>query len=136
MKLLGLNSSSCFASGRNILVVDDESLVIHYVGLLLASKGHSVFAAIKLWRTCVEIHLLPSDIQMPRVGGPGIARRLKTTQPDMRVLLMSAADPAEIVLAASFRFLAKPFTAQELYAAVASMLSKPPRGAEGISRRH
>jgi YesN/AraC family two-component response regulator len=70
--------------------------------------------------------VLLSDIVMPRLGGPELARRLRSDLPDLRVILMSGyTDDAYVLHGAledDVRFLGKPFAPDELSVAVRAAL--------------
>jgi two-component system cell cycle sensor histidine kinase/response regulator CckA len=64
-----------------------------------------------------EIHLLLSDVVMPRMSGPQLAKRLVEARPQMKVLCMSGytadvehRDPIDT----AFGYLQKPLTPQAL----------------------
>ena len=64
------------------------------------------------------IHLLVTDVVMPRMGGPELATQLMKTRPDTRVLYTSGyieqAGLDAVARDGSQSFLAKPFTPNEL----------------------
>jgi len=64
--------------------------------------------------------LLLTDVVMPGMRGPQLATRLRARQPDLRVLLVSgyAEEIVEGERDASLPFLAKPFSAESLLAAI------------------
>jgi two-component system cell cycle sensor histidine kinase/response regulator CckA len=108
---------------KTILVVDDEVSVRRIARLILERAGHCVleatdgFRALDLLRTYAgALDLVLCDVVMPGMTGLELVQRLKTEQPEMKVLLISgkvADSPVENV-----ELLRKPFTAEALKAAV------------------
>src|SRR6185295_8082336 len=81
---------------ETILLVEDEDGVRSLARLVLESHGYSVLEAgngEQALRMCQRsgrpIDLLATDVVMPHMSGPELARRLEASQPKMRVLLMS-----------------------------------------------
>jgi two-component system cell cycle sensor histidine kinase/response regulator CckA len=72
------------------------------------------------------IHLLLTDVVMPRIGGRELAGRLRTGRPEMRVLYASGyADDAigrHGVLEEGVAFLHKPYTLESLTQKVRAVL--------------
>jgi two-component system cell cycle sensor histidine kinase/response regulator CckA len=120
---------------RTILVVDDEAPILEIVARMLRHGGHDVLATTS--GACgVElvashpgmVHLLVTDVTMPEVSGPDLARQLMASYEDLRVLFISG-DPQESFADPDGRtsFLQKPFTSGVLLAAVAELLGRPGR---------
>ncbi|HEX7180958.1 MAG TPA: ATP-binding protein [Thermoanaerobaculia bacterium] len=81
---------------ETILLVEDEDEVRKVLHQILTGKGYRVIQAgsgeealamTRLYRG--EIHLLLSDVTMPRMRGPELASRLLGERPRTRVILMS-----------------------------------------------
>jgi len=111
------------ASGNVLLVEDDESVR----GLALAhleSLGYRVLEAtngshaLRLLQGSTRIDLLFSDIMMPDMRGPELARRARAILPGLRVLFTSGYAPDAIDIdgspAATVSVLAKPYRREEL----------------------
>jgi hypothetical protein len=102
-----------------VLVVDDEPVIRSLVTEVLQGEGHLVFSAgcgtqaLSLFRSHSEIDLLISDIAMPEMDGPSLARRLRAERPGLPVLLMSGSCQNGQVNN-RFEFLSKPFSITEL----------------------
>jgi two-component system, cell cycle sensor histidine kinase and response regulator CckA len=111
-----------------VLVVDDEPIICSLVSEVLRRDGHSVFAAscasqaLSLFRLHDEIDLVISDVVMPEMDGPALARKLLAERPGLSVLLMSGC--CESGQANSFDFLSKPFTLAELIARVRTLAGR------------
>jgi two-component system cell cycle sensor histidine kinase/response regulator CckA len=119
--------------GATILLVEDEAPVSIMLGVMLKSAGYRVLSAATPREACVlfeqhaaEIDLLLTDIVMPEMNGPALAQRLVAQRPDLRVLFVSGyndAMPASATGAPKVAYLAKPFPADQLLAAVAALLT-------------
>jgi DNA-binding response OmpR family regulator len=77
-------------------------------------------------RHAAPIHLLLADIVLPGMSGTGLAERLKTGTPDLRVLFMSGYIDDTIirngVLDIDVDLISKPFTPQRLALRVREVL--------------
>jgi DNA-binding NtrC family response regulator len=120
-----------FVSGSQqpatILVVDDEELVLDFVGAVLRRAGYDVLAAdgaaaaIRLYRRHRSaIGLLLTDVQMPGMSGVELAEHIRGLEPHVPVLLMSGTASAA---ATGFDFVPKPFTHSELLSKTAQILA-------------
>ena len=109
---------------ETILVVEDRSDVLEMVRQILERAGFCVLTAassteaIKVEDGFYEtIHLLLSDVMMPDMSGPVIAKILKKHRPQMRVMLMSGyPDGAMLFLNHGWHFIEKPFLPAQLVA--------------------
>jgi signal transduction histidine kinase/CheY-like chemotaxis protein len=117
-----------------VLVVEDEPAVRETAVRALRRAGHVVLAAadaeeaLRLAeRHLGRIDLLLTDVVLPGVNGPELARRLRAGRPSLRVLLTSgyAADEALRLSEAGAPFLPKPYTPDELATWVAELLTSP-----------
>ena len=72
------------------------------------------------------IRLLLTDVMMPEMSGPALARRLTAEAGhDTKVLMMSGYDQDVLAIERSWAFIQKPFSAQALPAIVQQLLSQP-----------
>ncbi|HEV7999301.1 MAG TPA: ATP-binding protein, partial [Planctomycetaceae bacterium] len=105
---------------ETILVVDDEQALREVTGRMLTRSGYTVLTAssgaqaIELARSHAgPIHLVLTDVIMPKMQGPTVAKEVRKVRRDIRVLFMSGhAQPvlqAEDVLGTDFLLLEKPF---------------------------
>ena len=117
-----------------ILVVEDEEDVRELARDVLEMNGYTVLEALdvadatRLARTHPgPIDLLVTDVVMPGVSGPELARRLRAHRPDLRVLCMSgypeSADRRPEGEAGWNAWLQKPFTPAGLMAKVRDCLT-------------
>ncbi len=110
-----------------ILVADDEPEVRAAVGRVLKTHGCRVLQAADgvhalemAARHPGPIHLLVTDIEMPRLDGHELHRRLNHQRPETRTIFMSGAP--ETGLHPSAAFLLKPFAARALVLKVCEVL--------------
>lgn len=125
------------AGQETVLVVEDQAAVRALVAEVLRQQGFSVLEARNgvealtvLARRQEAIDLLVTDVAMPQLDGPSLARELRQDRPDLKVLYTSgySADPTAADPRAS-AFLPKPFGVAELLAAV-EKLRQSSRGIE------
>jgi two-component system, cell cycle sensor histidine kinase and response regulator CckA len=106
---------------ETVLLVEDEAAVRNLAKLVLRSGGYSVLEARdgeEALRIAAAhhgtIHLLVSDLVMPRLAGRQLAEKLSRSRPGVKVLLMSGyADQAVLPQGAApinVAFLQKPFS--------------------------
>lgn len=124
--LKSTNAAPCVAPGT-VLVVDDEELVrasvrafLEHAGLTVVDTGDPK-EAVRIGRELGDrLFMLVSDVVMPGVTGPELARTLLTIRPGLRVLFMSgyAAVGNGHEEFRSAKFLQKPFTRTTLIEAV------------------
>jgi PAS domain S-box-containing protein len=119
-------SVSTFPSGtETILLVEDEEQVRRAAIEVLTVLGYQVFEAsngtqaIQLARLYKEtIHLLLTDVVMPKMNGKEMAEQIKTIHPETAVLYMSGYNDDIIanhgILDERVHFLGKPFSPSTL----------------------
>ncbi|MBZ5561518.1 MAG: CHASE3 domain-containing protein [Acidobacteriia bacterium] len=118
---------------ETILLVEDEEAVRSMVRGLLETHGYRVFAADQareVLQFCQlepgTIHLLLTDVVMPRMSGRELAERVIALHPETRVLYMSGyTDDAIVhhgVLNPGVAFIQKPFTPDALMGKVREVL--------------
>jgi CheY-like chemotaxis protein len=119
---------------ETILLVEDEDEVRAVLRQILLGKGYRVLQASSGDEALVmarihrgPIHLLLSDVTMPRMKGPELAGLLVAERPDTRVLYMSGYNEESF---AESLCLQKPFSPQKLAGAVRSILDAAPLGDE------
>jgi PAS domain S-box-containing protein len=120
-------------AAETVLLVEDEDRVRELIGDVLAAQGYRVLAANDgvealqvAERHVGPIHLLLSDVVMPRMGGQALAEELRASHPEMRVLYTSGYTDNAIVhhgvLDEGTHFLSKPFELDTLVRKVHDVL--------------
>ena len=120
---------------ETVFVVEDEALVRELAVRCLGARGYRVLqaedglAALEVARAFDgPIDLLVTDVVMPHMSGPEMAKRLVVERPTTRVIYTSGyTDDALIRHGAvdpSVDFLAKPYTPEALAAMVRSVLER------------
>jgi len=124
---------------ETILVVEDETSVRELTASLLRRQGYTVLEAIngedalRLIHEQPEqkIHLVISDVVMPRMGGNVLANKLRSQYSGLKVILMSGYTDETAVgqskLDGAIPFLAKPFTREVLLNKVRQILDADPK---------
>ena len=117
-----------------ILLVEDEEGLRALNARGLASRGYTVLEASNgveaidvLEKSGKPVDLVVSDVVMPEMDGPTLARELRTRNPNLKIIFVSgyAEDAFQKNLPehGQFAFLPKPFTLKQLVAAVKETLA-------------
>jgi nitrogen-specific signal transduction histidine kinase len=127
------HSEPAFDAGRTVLLAEDEDVVRMLVREMLEESGYAVLeassaeAAIGVSRAHGgQIDVLLTDVVMPGMNGPALAKELSETRPAMRVLYTSgftnSAVAVQGVAVEETVFLAKPFSSAALAAKMLEVL--------------
>ncbi len=117
---------------KTVLVVEDEREVRELACEFLKSAGYSVLTAedgleaLEIAKGFGKsIHVVLTDIVMPRMRGPALAKRLKTLLPHLKIVYMTGyleqSAPADDFLQDAF-FLQKPFSRESVVGQVSESL--------------
>jgi len=121
---------------ETLLVVENEAPVRELARRMLEAKGYTVLTAAApadalalVERHAPPIHLVVTDVILPGMDGPALARRLEQARPGIRVLFVSGyANEAIVhqgVLDPGVAYLPKPFTADALARKVREVIDAP-----------
>jgi signal transduction histidine kinase len=129
-------ASAPAAGSETILLVEDETVVRQLVAEILETTGYTVLqagdgpSALELLRRHAEpVELLVTDVVMPGMSGPEVAKAVTAMRPGMHVLYTSGYTDQAIghhgVLEPGIAFLQKPFSADDLTTKVRGLLDEP-----------
>jgi len=124
------------AGSETILVVEDETEILRLTQRALTARGYTVLAAdgpekaLAISRAHpAAIDLLLTDVMMPAMSGPDLARVIAAERPNARLLFMSGFSADLIaddgLLDVDTQFLGKPFTLADLCSRVRTLLDTP-----------
>jgi two-component system cell cycle sensor histidine kinase/response regulator CckA len=115
-------------NGEQILIAEDDPMVRLVAARILAKEGYGIWEAsdgleaLEFLRDgAVLIHLLLSDVVMPRLNGVELASALSLSHPDLPIILMSGYAARELVsrgIVVPCSILGKPFDPEYLVAEV------------------
>lgn len=119
-------------NGKRCLVVDDDPAVLRVVGASLRRMGADVVSAadgaegLELFEQSNAFDLVVLDWTMPKISGADVLAAIVAIRPQTRLLVMSGYhDRVRSSLPeANVRFLAKPFTFEQLRLEIAQLLGQ------------
>ncbi|QYJ08572.1 response regulator [Qipengyuania flava] len=123
-----------WSAGGKLLLVEDEDMVRAVAERALVRAGYTVttasdgeegLAAIANGNT--EFDLIVSDVVMPAMDGPAMARAIRRVKPDIPILFMSGYAEEQLrndIDIENMHFIPKPFSVQQINAKVAEVLSE------------
>jgi CheY-like chemotaxis protein len=106
-------------TAATILLVEDETGLREIAHKVLAREGYRLLVAAEAEEALTlaasapfPIDLLLTDVVMPGMSGPVLAKQLKAARPNLRILMMSGYPGDDLTgeLKPDQRFLRKPFT--------------------------
>lgn len=121
---------------ETLLLVEDEEQVRNLASRILSAYGYTVIEAADgqsalglIQENQASIHLLITDVVMPRMSGRQLADQMPSTHPGIKVLYMSGYTDDAIVhhgiVDADIEFIQKPFTPAALAQKVRDVLDTP-----------
>ncbi len=111
----------------NILVIDDEHVICDACHLILSEKGHTVE---RQWTGRSGVDALRSatydvvllDMMLPDMDGMDVLKTIKKEKPEVCIIVMTGystvSNAVKAMKQGAFDYLAKPFTDDELLAAI------------------
>jgi two-component system cell cycle sensor histidine kinase/response regulator CckA len=117
----------------SLLLVEDEDMVRAVAERALVRQGYSVETArdgeegLELFASGKRYDLVISDVVMPNMDGPSMARKLREAHDDVKILFMSGYAEEQLrqsINLDNVHFLPKPFSVQQIAAAVRDALKK------------
>jgi two-component system, cell cycle sensor histidine kinase and response regulator CckA len=121
---------------ETLLVVEDDAAILMLVTQTLSRLGYNVLSApdgltaFELYgHADFPIHLLVTDVVMPRMGGNELAARLTALRPGLKVLFASGYSEDAVtrhgVSQADVHFIQKPFTPVSLAERIRHVIDEP-----------
>jgi signal transduction histidine kinase/CheY-like chemotaxis protein len=119
--------------GRSVLLVEDENAIRTILTRMLEQRGYHVTSAStgsdaeEILRGAASFDVLITDLVLPGVSGPELAVTFQRSRPGRPVLFMSGFPGdtlEEAELAQHSRFLAKPFSPEQLMSSLQQLLSE------------
>ena len=116
----------------SVLVVDDEEPVRKFVDRVLRDAGyHTIVApdgpeAIEMASKLDSLHIVVTDVMMPKMAGDEMGRRLRQLRPDLKVLYLTGFSDTlfkeKVTLWEDEAYLDKPCSIQSLLQAVSLLM--------------
>ncbi|MBN2362470.1 MAG: sigma-54-dependent Fis family transcriptional regulator [Deltaproteobacteria bacterium] len=129
-------------SGARLLVVDDSSETVELLQRNLLAQGHQVWTAASVAAAIAileqqRIDLVITDLKMPGASGFELARHVRENLRETAIMTITGYPSVEGAVQAvkngAEEYLTKPFTAEELRAAVDRVLAKQRSGTEPLA---
>lgn len=111
-------------SRERVLVVDDDPLIRIGTAVMLSDLGFAPLMAADAEDAIARlgeegaVEILVTDYEMPHYTGVELAAMVKAVRPETRILVVSGQNGLERMIAPGWGLLAKPFTPEELCAAL------------------
>ena len=124
--------ANAWSGGGRLLLVEDEDMVRAVAERALVLQGYDVVAAsdgeegLAIMSEQGPFDLVVSDVVMPGIDGPAMARQIRELSPSIPVLFMSGYAEEQLrneISMDNMYFLPKPFSVQQIADRVASILA-------------
>lgn len=121
-----------WAGGGTILLVEDEDMVRAVAERALTRQGYTVITAsdgdigLEKVQEGGQFDLVVSDVVMPAMDGPAMAREIRKMKPQLPILFMSGYAEAQLrdqIDIEAMHFIPKPFSVQQIADKVAEVLA-------------
>jgi two-component system cell cycle sensor histidine kinase/response regulator CckA len=125
-------TASSWSGGGRVLLVEDEDMVRAVAERALVRAGYTVTACsdgeegLAAVANGGEFDLILSDVVMPGMDGPAMARAIRKARPDLPVLFMSGYAEEQLrseIDIEAMHFMAKPFSVSQISAKVGEVLA-------------
>ena len=126
--------ASEWSGGGKLLLVEDEDMVRAVAERALTRAGYSVTTArdgeeglAEIANGAVEFDLVVSDVVMPAMDGPAMARAIRKVKPKLPILFMSGYAEEQLrndIDIENMHFIPKPFSVQQINAKVSEVLGE------------
>jgi len=126
--------ASEWSGGGKLLLVEDEDMVRAVAERALTRAGYSVTTArdgeeglAEIANGTVEFDLIVSDVVMPAMDGPAMARAIRKVKPKLPILFMSGYAEEQLrndIDIENMHFIPKPFSVQQINAKVSEVLGE------------
>jgi CheY-like chemotaxis protein len=121
-------------ASETVLLVDDDTVIRTLLQRVLKQSGYNVLTAadgvegkalFEAHRD--EIHVMVTDMVMPKMGGVDLIKAVTAARPDLKILLMSgySTEWREGRVPGRYSYMQKPFTARELERKLREVLDAP-----------
>lgn len=120
-----------WSGGGRILLVEDEDMVRAVAQRALTRQGYIVITAsdgdegVEAVRDNPDFDLIVSDVVMPSMDGPAMAREIRQLAPDLPILFMSGYAEEQLrreIDVERMHFIPKPFSVQQIAAKVGEIM--------------
>jgi CheY-like chemotaxis protein len=114
-----------------VLLVDDDRSVLDALGSVIESEGFELISAVDGHQAVERLRLQPSDIvlldlNMPVMGGVDALERLRTINPLLPIIIITArSDAHPIAAAAGVALMQKPLDIPLLLGVMRELLAEP-----------
>ena len=115
-----------------ILIVDDSKIVRRNLKTILSKEGHEIIAEAENGMQAYHEYekykpdLVTMDITMPLLDGVRAVKKIMTSHPEARIIMVSAIDQKNMVIAAiqngAKHYILKPFDPDKVITAVNAVL--------------
>ena len=116
-----------------VLLAEGDPVVRAMLEKLLKQGGYDLLVADdgqQAIQRCAEqkgrVDLLVSNVQMPGMTGSDLAKAIRQSRPDLKVMLTSSYEQGLLILDTGWQFIQKPFLPIVLIEKILELLKKPP----------
>jgi signal transduction histidine kinase/ActR/RegA family two-component response regulator len=141
----GKETTDAAFSGETILVVEDAAPLRDLICQALSVSGCTVLSAPEaqealriLSQQKGVIDLLITDVIMPGMNGPALAKQVRALRPETKILYMTGYSGEFVrsdMLIPGVSFIQKPFTPADLRRKIRKMLADKPRAVAGAAKK-